>query len=155
MTIDESTRKRAIAEAIIRKHRAATGECRFNALFATASINDAIDYYHLLQQIQDEQSSEEEPLNITCVFTPPAEGNKDIIQLQEDLEQERKDNEIEPDKKKKALVDIIKKYNEQYGTNHTVSEFDVYYQDVQQRIKNQKYSNISTTMTISILFLCG
>ena len=141
MTIDESTRKRAIAEAIIRKHRAATGECRFNALFATASINDAIDYYHLLQQIQDEQSSEAEPLNITCVFTPPAEGNKDIIQLQEDLEQERKDNEIEPDKKKKALVDIIKKYNEQYGTNHTVSEFDVYYQDVQQRIKNQKYSN--------------
>lgn len=141
VTIDESTRKRAIAEAIIRKHRVATGECRFNALFATASINDAIDYYHLLQQIQSKQSTDAEPLNITCVFTPPAEGNKDIIQLQEDLEQERKDNEIEPDKKKKALVDIIKKYNEQYGTNHTVSEFDVYYQDVQQRIKNQKYSN--------------
>ena len=141
VTIDESTRKRAIAEAIIRKHRVATGECRFNALFATASINDAIDYYHLLQQIQNKQSTDAEPLNITCVFTPPAEGNKDIIQLQEDLERERKDNEIEPDKKKKALVDIIKKYNEQYGTNHTVSEFDVYYQDVQQRIKNQKYSN--------------
>lgn len=141
VTIDESTRKRAIAEAIIRKHRVATGECRFNALFATASINDAIDYYHLLQQIQSKQSTDAEPLNITCVYTPPAEGNKDIIQLQEDLEQERKDNEIEPDKKKKALVDIIKKYNEQYGTNHTVSEFDVYYQDVQQRIKNQKYSN--------------
>lgn len=141
VTIDESTRKRAIAEAIIRKHRVATGECRFNALFATASINDAIDYYHLLQQIQNKQSTDAEPLNITCVFTPPAEGNKDIIQLQEDLEQERKDNEIDPDKKKKALVDIIKKYNEQYGTNHTVSEFDVYYQDVQQRIKNQKYSN--------------
>ncbi len=141
VTIDESTRKRAIAEAIIRKHRVATGECRFNALFATASINDAIDYYHLFQQIQSKQSTDAEPLNITCVYTPPAEGNKEIIQLQEDLEQERKDNEIEPDKKKKALVDIIKKYNEQYGTNHTVSEFDVYYQDVQQRIKNQKYSN--------------
>lgn len=140
-TVDEATRKRAIAEAIIKKHRAATGECRFNALFATASINDAIDYYHLLQQIQKEQSSDTEQLNITCVFTPPAEGNKDIIQLQEDLEQERKDNEIEPDKKKKALETIIRNYNTQYGTNHTVSEFDVYYQDVQQRIKNQKYSN--------------
>lgn len=140
-TVDEATRKRAIAEAIIKKHRVATGECRFNALFATASINDAIDYYHLLQQIQKEQSSDAEQLNITCVFTPPAEGNKDIIQLQEDLEQERKDNEVEPDKKKKALADIIKKYSEQYGTNHDISEFDVYYQDVQQRIKNQKYSN--------------
>ena len=140
-TIDETTRKRAIAEAIIKKHRAATGQCRFNALFATASINDAIDYYNLLQQIQSEQSLDDEPLNITCVFTPPAEGNKDILQLQEDLEQERKDNEIEPEKKKKALADIIKKYSEQYGTNHDISEFDVYYQDVQQRIKNQKYSN--------------
>ena len=139
--IDEATRKRAIAEAIINKHRAATGECRFNALFATASINDAIDYYNLLQQIQNEQSLGADPLNITCVFTPPAEGNKDILQLQEDLEQERKDNEIEPDKKKKALATIIENYNAQFGTNHTVSEFDVYYQDVQQRIKNQKYSN--------------
>lgn len=139
--IDEATRKRAIAETIIKKHRAATGECRFNALFATASINDAIDYYHLLQQIQNEQSLGADPLNITCVFTPPAEGNKDILQLQEDLEQERKDNEIEPDKKKKALATIIENYNAQFGTNHTVSEFDVYYQDVQQRIKNQKYSN--------------
>lgn len=139
--IDEATRKRAIAEAIIKKHRAATGECRFNALFATASINDAIDYYHLLQQIQNEQSLGADPLNITCVFTPPAEGNKDILQLQEDLEQERKDNEIEPDNKKKALTTIIENYNAQFGTNHTVSEFDVYYQDVQQRIKNQKYSN--------------
>lgn len=139
--IDEATRKRAIAEAIIKKHRAATGECRFNALFATASINDAIDYYHLLQQIQNEQSLGTDSLNITCVFTPPAEGNKDILQLQEDLEQERKDNEIEPDKKKKALATIIENYNAQFGTNHTVSEFDIYYQDVQQRIKNQKYSN--------------
>lgn len=144
IVIDESARKRAIAEAIIKKHRAATGGCRFNALFATASINDAIDYYHLFQKVQEEylaQNEGEEPLNITCVFTPPAEGNKDILQLQEDLEQERKDNEVEPDKKKKALATIIENYNAQFGTNHTVSEFDVYYQDVQQRIKNQKYSN--------------
>lgn len=144
VSIDESARKLAIAEAIIKKHRFATGDCRFNALFATASINDAIDYYNLFQRIQSKylaQNSDAEPLNITCVFTPPAEGNKDIIQLQEDLEQERKDNEVEPDKKKKALETIIDHYNTQYGTNHTVSEFDVYYQDVQQRIKNQKYSN--------------
>ena len=142
--IDESTRKRAIAEAIIGKHRAATGDCRFNALFATASINDAIDYYNILREVQEQHLSKDEgaePLNIACVFSPPAEGNKDIMQIQEDLKQERKDNEVEPEKKKKALEAIIDHYNKQYGTNHTVSEFDVYYQDVQQRIKNQKYSN--------------
>ena len=142
--IDESTRKKAIAEAIIEKHRAATGDCRFNALFATASINDAIDYYNILREMQNAYLANHEntePLNIACVFSPPAEGNKDIIQIQEDLEQERKDNEVEPDKKKKALEHIIDNYNKQFATNHSVSEFDVYYQDVQQRIKNQKYSN--------------
>ncbi len=143
-SIDENTRKLAIAKAIIQKHRAATGDCRFNALFATASINDAIEYYRLLREVQDEYQAiheSTEPLNIACVFSPPAEGNKDIMQIQEDLEQERKDNEVEPDKKKKALEAIIRHYNEQCGTNHTVTEFDVYYQDIQQRIKNQKYSN--------------
>ena len=142
--IDENSRKRAIAKTIIEKHRAATSDCRFNALFATASINDAIDYYNILKEVQEQYLSKnenKESLNIACVFSPPAEGNKDIMQIQEDLEQERKDNEVEPDKKKKALETIIAHYNKQYGTNHIVSEFDVYYQDVQQRIKNQKYSN--------------
>lgn len=144
VSIDENSRKQAVAEAIIKKHRAATSDCRFNALFATASINDAIDYYHILREVQKvhlSKNEDEEPLNIACVFSPPAEGNKDIMQIQEDLEQERKDNEKEPDKKKKALEAIIRDYDEQYGTHNSVSEFDVYYQDVQQRIKNQKYSN--------------
>ena len=144
VTIDENSRKQAVAEAIIKKHRAATSDCRFNALFATASIKDAIDYYHILREVQKvhlSKNEDEEPLNIVCVFSPPAEGNKDIMQIQEDLEQERKDNEEEPDKKKKALEAIIRNYDEQYGTHNSVSEFDVYYQDVQQRIKNQKYSN--------------
>jgi type I restriction enzyme R subunit len=81
------------------------------------------------------------PLNIACVFSPPAEGNKDVKQLQEDLQQEKADNEKEPEKKKVALKSIIEKYNSLYGTNHNINEFDLYYQDVQQRIKDQKYPN--------------
>lgn len=137
---NENTRKRAVVEAIIKKHRSATSNCRFNAIFATASINDAIEYYHLLKAEQND-NEEAETLNIACVFSPPAEGDKDIMQIQEDLNQERMDNEVDPDKKKEALKSIIDQYNGQYGTNHSVNEFDAYYQDVQQRIKNQKYSN--------------
>lgn len=143
-SIGEYLRKQAIAEAILKKHRAATSDYRFNALFATSSINDAIEYYKILQELQDKyksQSDEYIPLNIACVFSPPAYGNRDIMQIQEDLEQERRDNEVEPDKKRMALEKIIDKYNEQYGTNHTVMEFDIYYQDIQQRIKDQKYTN--------------
>lgn len=47
------------------------------------------------------KDSDYEPLNITCIFSPPAEGNKDVQQIQEDLPQERFDNQQEPDKKKR------------------------------------------------------
>lgn len=142
--VGETVKKSAIVKAILAKHRAATNECRFNALFATGSINEAIEYYHLFKDAQVQKMADDreyEPLNIACVFSPPAEGNRDIMQIQEDLPQEQRDNEQEPDQKKAALTAIINDYNKQFGTNHNVNEFDAYYQDVQQRIKNQQYSN--------------
>lgn len=142
--VGETVKKSAIVKAILAKHRAATNECRFNALFATGSINEAIEYYHLFKEAQAQKmadDSEYEPLNIACIFSPPAEGNRDIMQIQEDLPQEQRDNEQEPDLKKAALTAIINDYNKQFDTNHSVNEFDAYYQDVQQRIKNQQYGN--------------
>ncbi len=141
---DGTLKKQAVVNAILAKHDGATSERKFNAILATSSINEAIEYYNLFKRIQEElrlADEDYEPLNITCVFSPPAEGNSDIKQIQEDLPQEREDNEKEPEQKKRALTEIIKDYNDQYGTNHTVSEFDIYYQDVQKRIKDQKYSN--------------
>lgn len=140
----ETLTKRAVINAILDKHDAATGERRFNALFATASINDAIEYYKLFKQIQAERQAENTnfvPLKVTAVFTPPAENKPDVKQLQEELPQEREDNKQEPNKKKKALKAIITDYNDRYGTNHSIGEFDAYYQDVQKRIKDQHNSN--------------
>ncbi|HET7116660.1 MAG TPA: type I restriction endonuclease subunit R [Hanamia sp.] len=139
-----SMHRLAVAEAILNKHDAATDSRRFNAFLATGSINEAIEYYELFKQRQTERKEKDEnfqPLNIACVFSPPAEGNKDVQQLQEDLPQEKEDNETAPDEKKLALKAIIAEYNKSYGTNHAIGEFDLYYQDVQQRIKDQKYSN--------------
>lgn len=152
----EALAQQAVAEAIIDKHDAATNQRKFNALFATASINNAIEYYRLFKGIQQkklEENPEFKPLNIACVFSPPAQliaknGDQqsqknaaDIKQLQDDLAQEKEDNKQNPDEKKTALMKIIADYNEQYGTNHTINEFDLYYQDLQTRIKDQKYSN--------------
>ena len=140
--------KKAIVEAILVKHNAATNGRKFNAILATASINDAIEYHRLFQDIQTQKLLEDanfRPLNITCVFSPPANGNKDVKQIQEDLPQEKADNEQEPDKKKAALKAIIADYNKHYKTNHSVNEFDLYYQDVQKRIKDQQYSNQDLT----------
>jgi type I restriction enzyme R subunit len=152
----EAIAQQAVVEAIIDKHNSATNQRKFNALLATASINNAIEYYRLFKELQkknQEENPDYVPLNIACVFSPPAQliarnGDQqsqknaaDIKQLQEDLAQEKEDNKHKPEKKKKALIRIIADFNQQYGTNHSFNEFDKYYQDIQSRIKNHKYPN--------------
>lgn len=144
----EAIAKKAVIDAILSKHNAATGGRRFNAVLATASINDAIEYFALFGELQKQKAEadpEFTPLNIACVFSPPAqlaenaEAKKDIEQLSEDLPQEQEDNKVDPEAKKKALEAIVADYNARYGTNHRLSEFDLYYQDVQKRIKDQQW----------------
>lgn len=148
----EAIAQQAVAEAILAKHDAATNNRRFNALLATGSINEAIAIYNLFKDLQKQKAATDEefkPLNIACVFSPPVQPGKDdtaknsadVKQLQEDLPQEMADNKEKPEEKKLALKTIINDYNEQYGSNHSINEFDQYYQDVQQRIKFHKYSN--------------
>src|SRR5690606_37602230 len=135
--------RQAVVEAILDKHNAATNSRKFNAVLATASINNAIEYYQLFKQIQKKKQTENsdyQPLNIACVFSPPAQliakqGDQqsqknaaDIRQMQEDLTQEREDNKQNPEEKKKALMEIIADFNTQYGTNHDINNFDIYYQ---------------------------
>jgi type I restriction enzyme R subunit len=136
--------KPAVAQAILDKHDAATGGRRFNALLATASINEAIEYYEVFKKLQAERHAADPefmPLKIAAVFSPPAEGNKDVQQIQEDLLQEKEDNRHDPEGKKTALQAIIADYNQRYGTNHDIGNFDLYYQDVQKRIKDQQFPN--------------
>ena len=146
----EPLAKKAVIEAILSKHDAATGGRRFNAILATASINDAIEYFDLFDEMQKKKAETDhdfKPLNIACVFSPPAqlaenlEAKKDIEQLSEDLHQEQEDNKVDPEQKKKALEAILTDYNARYGTNHRISEFDLYYQDVQKRIKDQQWAD--------------
>lgn len=140
----ETLTQEAVVKAILDKHNAATAGRKFNAVLATASINHAIEYHRLFKEIQAQQQAQDSdfvPLHIACVFSPPAEGNKDVQQIQEDLPQEKADNQDAPDEKKAALKAIMADYNAQYGTNHDINYFDLYYQDVQKRIKDQQYSN--------------
>lgn len=145
----ETMAKRAVVEAILAKHDAATGGRRFNAILATASINDAIEYYKLFEIAQAEKQQADPdfvPLNIAAVFSPPADVSADVRQLQEDLPQEQADNQKDPEAKKAALKAIIADYNACFGTNHRIEEFDAYYQDVQQRIKDQQFPNADLPM---------
>jgi type I restriction enzyme, R subunit len=140
----EGLKKEKVIETIFAKHEAATAGRKFNAILATSSINDAIEYFEKFKAIQAREQADDpdfQPLNIACVFSPPAEGNKDVQQIQEDLPQEKADNQQDPEAKKAALKAIIADYNERFGTNHSIGEFDLYYQDVQKRIKDQQFPN--------------
>src|SRR5690606_8147269 len=53
----ESRKKEKSVEAILAKHDAATHLRRFNALFATASINHAIEYFALFRKIQNDRAA--------------------------------------------------------------------------------------------------
>ncbi|HYD64140.1 type I restriction endonuclease subunit R [Azospirillum sp.] len=140
----ETLAKRAVVDAILAKHDVATGNRRFNALLATGSINDAIAYYDTFKEAQAARhavDSDFQPLKIACVFSPPSDVSADVRQIQEDLPQEYADNQQDPEEKKRALTAIIRDYNERFGTNHSINEFDLYYQDVQKRIKDQQFPN--------------
>ncbi|MFQ6603280.1 type I restriction endonuclease subunit R [Flavobacterium sp. C3NV] len=160
--------QQAIVDAILEKHDAATNHRKFNAVLATASINNAIEYYRLFKQTQQKKKEADDDyvsLNIACVFSPPAQllakkGDQknadDIKQLQEDLQQEKFDNQVNPEEKKQALIEIIDDYNKQFGANHSINEFDGYYQDVQKRIKDQKWTlprkdRIDITIVVDML----
>ena len=139
----EGMKKDKVIDTILAKHDAATNGRKFNAILATANINDAIEYFEAFKTRQAQTQAGEGilPLNVACVFSPPAEGNKDVQQIQEDLPQEKLDNQQDADGKKAALTRIIADYNSRFGTEHRISEFDLYYQDVQRRIKDQQYPN--------------
>ena len=149
----EWLKKEKVIETILAKHDAATADRRFNAILATSSINEAIEYYDKFKAMQAAQAAADPEfrlLNVACVFSPPAEGSPDVRQLQEDLPQELEDNKVDPDAKKNALRAIIDDYNARYGTNHRIGEFDGYYQDVQKRIKDQQWPNADLPHALKI-----
>ncbi len=131
--------KNQIVNHVLDNHCKLTAQQRFNALLATPSIPDAIRYYQIFKEEQEKRAQENPdytPLNITAVFTPPMRNSSD-----EDLPQEEADNKEHPEENQSALSEIIDDYNKKFGTNFSVDLFDEYYRDVQQRIKDQKYSN--------------
>ena len=135
----EPLSRHQIVNHILDNHDKLTAQRRFNALLATSSIPDAIRYFEMFKKEQENRAQADPdyvPLNITAVFTPPMRNISD-----EDLPQEEADNQQDPNGNREALAQIIDEYNKLFGTNFSVEQFDEYYRDVQQRVKDQKYAN--------------
>ncbi|MBA1692508.1 hypothetical protein G9H25_26405, partial [Escherichia coli] len=55
----EGVAKPKVIETILAKHDAATNGRKFNTVLATASINDAIEYFELFAEIQKQKTEQD------------------------------------------------------------------------------------------------
>ena len=132
----DEQRKTTVVKKILEMYPNATSNGEFNAIFAVSSIKNAIAYYNIFKQ---EQENTQNPIAITTIFSPPPSINSNHT---EDLVDEEKDYREEPSKdeeKAEALQRIIDDYNLRYKTSFNMrTSFDSYYDDVSQRVKNHQ-----------------
>lgn len=99
---------------------------KFHAIFATASIPEAIQYYQLIKTAIP-------ALKVTVLFDPSIDNNGyGII-------------------KKDGLEDIIRDYNERYGQDFTIPTFAKMKKDISARLAHKKpYERIEQTPDLQI-----
>ncbi len=96
---------------------------RFHAIFATSSIPEAIDYYHLFKEMMGKDGNP--ILKITGIFDASINNDKNAIP------------------KEDALIEIINDYNENFETSYTLSKYGDFKKDVALRLSHKrKYLNI-------------
>ncbi|MCK9323758.1 MAG: HsdR family type I site-specific deoxyribonuclease, partial [Candidatus Methanomethylophilaceae archaeon] len=86
---------------------------RFHALFATSSIEEAIQYYKLFK-------TKNFGLKVTTLFDSSIDNNEGAI-VKED-----------------AIIQILNDYNSNYGQNFTIPTFDRFKKDVSLRLAHKK-----------------
>jgi type I restriction enzyme R subunit len=85
---------------------------KFHAIFATSSINEAIDYYRLIKRVKP-------ALKITALFDPNIDNNE-CAEYKED-----------------GLVEIIKDYNAQYKQDFTLATHAKFKKDIAARLAHK------------------
>ena len=101
----EPLAKQAVVEAILDKHDAATGERRSSMPCSppppSTTPSNTTSCSRRFRPSKQAADPDFEPLNIACVFSPPAEGDPDVQQIQEDLPQEKEDNRSSPRRRRR------------------------------------------------------
>ena len=109
--------KRTIARAILDKHDALSGNRRFNALLAAASVDDALECHNALEEFQAERRAEDPdfvPLGIAVLFSSPTEGEDTAWRASDESAEEQEETLRGFEGRKAAIND----YNRRHGANH-------------------------------------
>ena len=132
--------KNYIVNYIYKNHNTITDSKRFNSIFATSSIRDAIEYYKLFKEYQLKE--DETPLKVFAVFshqvtddsTNQVTNNYTKDDNQDELPNESQDTTPQ-EIKTKAIKEIITDYNNQYNTSINKDEVTEYKKNISSRFK--------------------
>lgn len=134
--------KRTIARAILDKHDALSGNRRFNALLAAASVDDALEYYDVLEELQAELRTADPdfvPFGIAAVFAPLTEGDEVERRIKDESAREQTETIRDSENRKAAIEAAIANYNKRHGADHDIENLDLYCRDVQRRMRDRRY----------------
>lgn len=115
-------------------HRSHRGDQGFNAMFAVSSVDAAMQYYEMFNEIQRDS---DKPLKIATIYSFAANEEQDAVG---DIADESFEVTAMQSSAKEFLSAAIQDYNTHFTTNFSVdsSGFQNYYRDLAQRVKNKE-----------------
>ena len=115
-------------------HRLHAGGKGFNAMFAVSSVDAAKAYYEAFKNLQKDH---EKPLKVATIFSFAANEAQDAIG---DIEDESFEPDVMNRSAKEFLNAAIADYNALFKSNYNTNsrEFQNYYRDLAQRVRNQE-----------------
>ena len=141
---ESEVRMRKIVEHILLNHRKLSGNGMYNAIFTVSSTEMALKYYALFKEYIDKM---DDPINVTTIFTWQA--NEDSNEANQNSENSTS---------RHGLDNVIKDYNQLFGTNFDTNNFDDYFADVTNRMVNHQKDTPKQNIDILIvvnMFLTG
>ncbi|MDG1314305.1 MAG: HsdR family type I site-specific deoxyribonuclease [Flavobacteriaceae bacterium] len=115
------THQEKVVEDILENWVVLSQNSKFHAIFATSSINEAIEYYRLIKRLQPE-------LKITALFDSTIDNVGNAV-FKED-----------------GLVEILEDYNHRYEQDYTLASHAKFKKDIAARLAHKEpYLRIETT----------
>ncbi|TAR50498.1 type I restriction endonuclease subunit R, partial [Lactiplantibacillus plantarum] len=109
-----------IVEHILLNHSHITKNKHYNAIFTVANTRMALKYYQLFRKLDPDHN-----LKVTTIFTWAA--NED------DNEEHQKQDDVTS---RMGLDQVVKDYNQMYGTDFSTDKFKDYFADVSKRMRD-------------------
>jgi len=141
--LESDNRLNKITEYVLADWKRKTKKGKFNALFATSSIEVLKKYYTLFK------NKKSDDFKIATIFTYHAneEERSDML----DVDVFAGEGTVGNQHSRDFLENCIADYNKQYSTNFSTDRFYSYYRDLQTRIKSKE---VDLTLVVN-MFLTG